>query len=882
MTQCKNQQNQINFIKQLRNKMINVEFIFQLLFNVPNKFQRAYGAIIDQHFTCIFGYFGAYTSSSLKELIIFVTKYNIFYVILVYQYHESLKFAVIGTLTSIFMIVHYYHTNNKNQPQIQEQQIKYLQVGLETMFQKHFQQQISEVNILEKCERVVGSIRINLQNTMENTVLFSRLFEQACLQYKFQIFEASSNSIIFGANTAKPKHLQLDECVQVCYIVELIAKQLNMIISAGISSGTIQFAKYMFGNNQLIMQLGDSLQKSDLFTKQSFDEILIDINQFYKYYKYDFKPNMIEPQYVFTLNEKLIQFKGQQLNGVNIQIQQQMLQQIEQYFGDTQTVREFKMENIQEVSASDLDSQTINDEYQSQPTKHSNILLKIQEVHFNNQSIHKVSNQDYSIKYQTVIHKNVMLLSVEYIRRIKFFNKTQQFNQKQKIISVLLLTSINVQKLYNFIYSQYQYIFFAYCGNIEMTYERVENQFAIQIFSKILSVKYLIRTVKTVFAIDFSFKAFTILIVFFMLHSNKTKHKLKKYYFYIDQIIEKITFGVSLLSYMINQYNLEAIFIALNEYLETQLQYNHMVIRYSIAHVTLIVMFSSINLTTMLDVTLQSPFTMSRNMKVILSLEIIHFVYFYKSNPWYAFLFLFSQLQQIPWLLYQFQISINNIGQQIKIAEYVKKQKTILSRRRNILDVECELLMLSENQPILISEIIGDQTVNYIKIDINPSKVDKQIQYLFNLVQNQDLKKYPVIQMNQSYIFKVEYSNQYSCEFAESVNHILQDINSLFDNNSHFHIAMINIKANSSKWVCYSSELINVNIILTALLSLLKKHSIGIVLSGGDLKVIPLCCNNVHCDVIGEAADEIEDQQNKRKNQTIYLVLQSGYVCQFL
>ncbi|CAL5995843.1 Hypothetical_protein [Hexamita inflata] len=271
-------------------------------------------------------------------------------------------------------------------------------------------------------------------------------------------------------------------------------------------------------------------------------------------------------------------------------------------------------------------------------------------------------------------------------------------------------------------------------------------------------------------------------------------------------------------------------------------------------------MLSSVNLTLMLDVTLQSPFTMSRNMKIILSLEIIHFVYLFKSNPWYSLMFVLSQFHQVPWLLYQFQISINNIGQQLYIAEYVKKQKTILSRRRKTLDVECELLMLSENQPILISEIIGDQTVNYTQINTNPTKVDKQVQQLFQQVSSLEQQNIPVIQMN-GYIFKVNWS--YEVVKCEDVNHILQDINSLFeDNYNYLHLAMINIKYSSSQWVCYSTQPINVNIILSALLSLLQKHKIGIVLSGSDLKAIPLCYNNVHCDVIGEAADEIEELES--------------------
>ncbi|CAL6101451.1 Conserved_hypothetical protein [Hexamita inflata] len=269
-------------------------------------------------------------------------------------------------------------------------------------------------------------------------------------------------------------------------------------------------------------------------------------------------------------------------------------------------------------------------------------------------------------------------------------------------------------------------------------------------------------------------------------------------------------------------------------------------------------MFSSVNLTTMLDVTLQSPFTLSRNIKIILVLEIINFIKLYQINKWYSFMFTFSQLSQVPWLMHQFSISIDNIGQQINIAEYVKKQKIILQRRRSTLDVECELLMLSENQPILISEIVGDQTVSYCQIGFKSAIVDKYVKQLYYLKQKQDSNlRFPIIQMKDSYIFRVNWT----FESVDDINRILQNINQLFEGIQGLNLSLINIKQYSSKWMCYSTQSINIYLILTKLLSLLQKE-IGIVLSNGDLKAIPLCFNNVHCDVIGEAADELDELES--------------------
>ncbi|CAL5995828.1 Hypothetical_protein [Hexamita inflata] len=73
---------------------------------------------------------------------------------------------------------------------------------------------------------------------------------------------------------------------------------------------------------------------------------------------------------------------------------------------------------------------------------------------------------------------------------------------------------------------------------------------------------------------------------------------------------------------------------------------------------------------------------------------------------------------------------------------------------------------------------------------------------------------------------------------------------------------MINIKSTSSKWICYSTQTTSINFVVAKLLSLLQIHKIGIVLAHGDLKAIPLCYNDVHCDVIGEAADEIEELES--------------------
>lgn len=105
-------------------------------------------------------------------------------------------------------------------------------------------------------------------------------------------------------------------------------------------------------------------------------------------------------------------------------------------------------------------------------------------------------------------------------------------------------------------------------------------------------------------------------------------------------------------------------------------------------------------------------------------MEIVHYARMAKKFPQYVLFMAVSQVSQIPWLLQQASVGVNNIGTKIKMRDYIKKQAVILSRHRPHLQASGELLIITKDQPTLNQDVIGQLNVKYQSVKYPESGSD--------------------------------------------------------------------------------------------------------------------------------------------------------------
>ncbi|CAL5995780.1 Hypothetical_protein [Hexamita inflata] len=215
----------------------------------------------------------------------------------------------------------------------------------------------------------------------------------------------------------------------------------------------------------------------------------------------------------------------------------------------------------------------------------------------------------------------------------------------------------------------------------------------------------------------------------------------------------------------------------------------------------------------------------------------------------------------IPWLLHQFSVQVENIFKLFTISLYIKKQASILSRHRMQLQVNSELLLLTKNQPILQQDIVGDLLVKYEKLKTEPV-TESDDETIFMTYLNAKLKlqlpEVPVVHLNNCVLFQLEYG----FESVEKTNAVLAEVFQSFG--AQHHLLLLRASRKATSWVCYresgtKADLFpHVQFVLFCLFQLLQKHEhVGVKLAVGDVRGVTLCYKDVHCDVVGQPADDL-------------------------
>ncbi|CAL5995762.1 Conserved_hypothetical protein [Hexamita inflata] len=269
------------------------------------------------------------------------------------------------------------------------------------------------------------------------------------------------------------------------------------------------------------------------------------------------------------------------------------------------------------------------------------------------------------------------------------------------------------------------------------------------------------------------------------------------------------------------------------------------------------------NFNQVINVSSQHPLYIYRNLKVFTVMELVHWLMVFRQFPVMAALMLFMQVQQLPVQIYKYYVAVKNIFLQNGIRVNARKQASILSRHRMQLQVNSELLLLTKNQPILQQDIVGDLMVKYEKLKTEPV-TESDDETIFMTYLNAKLKlqlpEVPVVHLNNCVLFQLEYG----FESVEKTNAVLAEVFQSFG--AQHHLLLLRASRKATSWVCYresgtKADLFpHVQFVLLCLFQLLQKHEhVGVKLAVGDVRGVTLCYEDVHCDVVGEAAAELQD-----------------------
>ncbi|CAL5999076.1 Hypothetical_protein [Hexamita inflata] len=319
----------------------------------------------------------------------------------------------------------------------------------------------------------------------------------------------------------------------------------------------------------------------------------------------------------------------------------------------------------------------------------------------------------------------------------------------------------------------------------------------------------------------------------------------------VDLVIQKLLFVTTIIWYITILYGFQTM-------LHIEKNYNHLkqVSKYAqtILWTITIYIAHNFNQTTSISVSSQHPLQISLNFKVFIMIELIHWLMVFQEYPAMALMMIFVQIEQISVQVYKYFVAVENIHTINTIKLYLKKQASILSRHRIPLQVNSELLLHISSHSILQQDIAGDLMVKYEKLQqfTESNHEDKAFIACMNQKIKNQLQQVPVMHINDCIIFQTEFE----FDSVENTNKILAELFEIFGE----RIQILRTSRTSITWISYSNKDLysHVKIILSGLFLVLQKYSnVGVKLSVGDLNGIALCYENVFCEMIGEAADEI-------------------------
>ncbi|CAL5995857.1 Hypothetical_protein [Hexamita inflata] len=728
----------------------------------------------------------------------------------------------------------------------------------------------------------VATIRTNMNPPIQETVKFTRLVEQICKQYPVKTIQVSSQVFQFFIQRDIVQEM-LDDCVQICAGAKKISESLGITISAGIAFGDIELVTHIFGNLQYKCFYGDVIEISDLISLQSLDQIrveltqLINANEYFGIFQFEFQKQV--PAFKFCEKVENVLHQNQTLRTVQITVLEAKNVQkasVENFndnrvstFTRTISLSQFKKcdPDFEDEDKLDLQkpfyhqTQTIPQNSRFSPQiqlQHQLKMLELEDSQTSTPRTHQVDTCKTQPIFKVcadaekseVVENNKIMDKRILSRAVKLLSTSKKLS-KILIIKYIRQTSTSfgtiIASVFNITQACALYI------NLNATFNSISQNYGVIIFNG----QYPIKTVLTIFSniliLDNVLRlvCLVLLIYLYVIRQNRWNSSQKKIIENTVQTIENVLFSLAIIYNFSIQYSLELMFQLLD-------RYNLLVIKHNaIAHGWLIIFFQNFNFMQAMNISAQTPHQISKSIKVFVLMEIVHYARMAKKFPQYVLFMAVSQVSQIPWLLQQASVGVNNIGTKIKMRDYIKKQAVILSRHRPHLQASGELLIITKDQPTLNQDVIGQLNVKYQSVKYPESGSD-----LVNRVQAQlkdQLPHFPVVLFNNAVVFRLDFPTRP----VEETNCLFADVTNAFS--SREHLSLLSSSRNTARWISYhekndaNSAYWHLQLALYNVLEVLHRHpEAGAALSFGDLKGVTLCYEDVRHDAVGEAAEELE------------------------
>ncbi|CAL5995840.1 Conserved_hypothetical protein [Hexamita inflata] len=696
---------------------------------------------------------------------------------------------------------------------------------------------------------VVATIRMNLNPQLSETVKFTRLIEQFCKPYKVKTIQVSSQIFQFFVQEDSVQKM-LDKVIQICSGVQTIAGSLGMTVSAGIAFGDIEQVTQIFGNLQYKCFYGDAIEISDIISQQSFDEIRVELTSLIE------KDNRFGPNiFLDELRENVPTFKfSEQVD--QIEYKQQMLRITSITVNEMKSTPKFVQEENQYDHRVSTFTRVVS---LSQFEKYDSSSLKICEndlsisSDINNTPISDCADQTPTQPIFRIVEANLISMN-QYQTQINTKNILSKTARSifyyKKLIPAQQYKLINIESIIYLLFGLIQKIGIIF--NLNVTFNQIENNYGTLVYRGYIPISNQTNLFKFVLKIDI-FVTLLCLILYIYLLRMKNQHQT------ISRFVQYICYNVlgntilifSLLYSFIIQQSIIFVFNILRQYHSLEVTHS------AVAHGWLMIFYSNFYLMQQLNISIYTPQEISRNIKLFGLMEIVNLIRISRNFPQYALFMFVSQASQIPWLLQQASVGVNNIGTKIKMRDYIKKQAVILSRHRPHLQASGELLIITKDQPTLNQDVIGQLNVKYQSVKYPESGSD-----LVNRVQAQlkdQLPHFPVVLFNNAVVFRLDFPTRP----VEETNCLFADVTNAFS--SREHLSLLSSSRNAARWISYhekndaNSAYWHLQLALYNVLEVLHRHpEAGAALSFGDLKGVTLCYEDVRHDAVGEAAEELE------------------------
>ncbi|CAL5995768.1 Conserved_hypothetical protein [Hexamita inflata] len=855
-------------IQRIRSQLILFEVCDYLMFPLTQPFSRFQTAIVEasiMYTTCVFS---IQTCQNMLEFV----GLSIFYMLLVtyimwYQ-SNSFAFASVGFSLVFILMLYYYQESDQKSPITEEVQLKKNSQQLEKVFQKHYSQYIQDVNQEQNrhITTIIASIRINFNPEIERLVQFTRLLEQLCLEYKVSFVTVSSKTFqFFVSEEVSTIQKKFDQALQLCSGAQVIAKCLDMKVSAGVAFGEIEQVKQIFGNLQYKQYYGDALELADFVSQHSFDEILVDATGLYDdsrkpgagFTDPRYGQHFQEPHFAYKTELRKLDFEGETRLIAVAEPRDTMTKQLSDVLIKSGNINDISL-NIVIAPSSEPTTDNVTESDSNTATKFIDTRVKYE----SSQPIIKNSDSPYTEPIHVICpHVQSTANQLEKRSRFAFLKEIQQVMSYQQICSIDQLNIHFSNSLIQNIQPLIPY-YFAFGIACALQYQfkvlfSEEMLAQIEIYDRVTLKQWLLRQF-VIFAVV-GFAELLCVAPYLLFHFGATIDNVKmKTMKAVDIQIQKLLFAIMALWNLTILYGYQTMLKILKNY--PHLKSVCDVAQTSAWTITLYVMH---NFNQVINVSSQHPLYIYRNLKVFTVMELVHWLVVFRQFPVMAALMLFMQVQQLPVQIYKYYVAVKNIFLQNGIRVNARKQVQILSRHRMQLQVNSELLLLTKNQPILQQDIVGDLMVKYEKLKTEPV-TESDDETIFMTYLNAKLKlqlpEVPVVHLNNCVLFQLEYG----FESVEKTNAVLAEVFQSFG--AQHHLLLLRASRKATSWVCYresgtKADLFpHVQFVLLCLFQLLQKHEhVGVKLAVGDVRGVTLCYEDVHCDVVGEAAAELQD-----------------------